>query len=149
MIPPRNPLTIAINGYFIDQALNDFAEKFLQNYELVITSAYRTETKNKEVGGAPDSAHLFNLARDLVLFSKDTKKPLTAEQLKKVWDETFSIQWPGYTYFKPAYPDHGPSIHVNIERTLTEATKWAGLAATGLIATFTISRMINARKKTT
>jgi uncharacterized protein YcbK (DUF882 family) len=47
--------------------------------KLIVTSGYRDEKKNKEVGGAPKSLHLKNLARDIV------PKDNTCSSLKDLW----------------------------------------------------------------
>jgi uncharacterized protein YcbK (DUF882 family) len=60
---------------FASAELNiDNAVKALQlrsGCDIIVTSGKRTPEKNKEVGGAPNSYHLKDMARDLV--PKDTK----------------------------------------------------------------------------
>jgi len=53
----------------------------LSGCELVITSGFRTPEHNKRVGGAPNSYHLYNRARDVV--PKD-KKCISIKELGKI-----------------------------------------------------------------
>jgi uncharacterized protein YcbK (DUF882 family) len=42
--------------------------------EIVVTSGHRTPKRNKEVGGAPNSYHLYDRARDFVLKQPECMK---------------------------------------------------------------------------
>ena len=70
----KNPIVIAINGWLIENYLKKFNENYLPNFEIVETSGFRTEEKNRNIGGAKDSAHVYNLARDYVLKNISTGK---------------------------------------------------------------------------
>jgi uncharacterized protein YcbK (DUF882 family) len=50
---------------------------------IVITSAYRCERHNKEVGGKPDSAHLKGLAVDIKVDNSRERFEIVTEALRK------------------------------------------------------------------
>jgi len=136
---PKNPVTLAINGFLMDNYLRDFAEKNLPAYGYEITSAYRDEEKNREVGGVENSAHLYNLARDIVLTKNGIA--LNSAQLKQVYDQFIKPSWEGYSKL---YHSH---IHLNMDRELSEYTRFAGYAATAFIAAFGIKKFIKKYKE--
>ena len=130
---PVNPITIAINKAILDKALNTLNEAYLPNYDLIVTSMYRTEKENKEAGGAADSAHMYGLAVDYVLKNKATGVVLNDAQMKKVFDQFIKPHWMGYTYFSPKQPHTNTGwIHSNLERGISKYAGWA--AGAGVLA---------------
>ena len=61
---PYTPLHLFLNGHIMDSEMSLYVP---MKCSYVVTSAYRDEEHNKEVGGSPSSYHLKNLARDIVL----------------------------------------------------------------------------------
>lgn len=135
---PNGPLTITFNGLIMDHILDQFAAQYLPAYDLEFTSTYRNPQKNKEEGGAEHSAHLYNLARDFVLKRKTDGSYISAAQLKKVYTEFIAPFWPGYSYYGETKQVGGTGwIHVNLPRELTNKTRIADWAVTGLGLFFT------------
>ena len=63
----------------IDQSVDMIEE--ITKCKMVITSGYRTPKHNKEVGGAPNSLHLVDRARDIV---PKKKKCISFKKLAKI-----------------------------------------------------------------
>lgn len=151
---PRLSLHKKINGWIMDSALNDFAEKILPNFELVITSGYRTPEYNATLpGAAKDSAHIYNLARDFNLKNISTGRILTDTELKKVFNRFVKPNWNGYTYYSSKKPNTSTGwIHVNLDRGISKKTFYlalAGMGTTGFIAfkKFVLPYIIKPTKK--
>jgi hypothetical protein len=142
--PPKNPVTIAINGFLIDNYLRDFFEKNLPAYSFQITSGYRDEQKNAEVGGVQDSTHLYNLGRDYVITRAGVV--LNDSQMEKLFKEFILPQWEGFTkYYRRSGGASTGHIHGNLDRDLNNYTKFAGIAAIGAAVAFGIKKFIKKR----
>lgn len=142
---PKNPITIKINGWLIEYYLRSFASKYLPEYDLQITSGYRSPgeqaaLREKGFSAAVDSAHLYNLARDFVIL-KDGKI-LSDTEMEKVFKDRFPY-WEGYSYFNPktALTSTG-WIHANIERELTRYTMYLGIAGSAVLAGVAVSNLL-------
>ena len=61
---------------FIDSELVDVLQKIRTHFgkPVTITSAYRTPTRNKEVGGETYSQHLYGMAADIKISGVSPKK---------------------------------------------------------------------------
>lgn len=75
----------SIYGSIIDNKVLEL--QAISKCKLKVTSGYRTKKKNKAVGGAPNSYHLRNLARDIV-FKGQCK--LTYPDLGRMAKELFN-----------------------------------------------------------
>lgn len=127
---PKNPITIAINKGLTDKALGVLNNLYLPSYDLKITSQYRDQAKNTSIGGSEDSAHMYGLAADFVLVNKVTGKIVSDSQMASVHKRFIKPYWKGYTYFKPKQPNTNTGwIHANLDREISKATMWAGVAA--------------------
>ena len=124
--PPTNPLTAHINGAIVGFYLDWFIKRFLPAFKVEITSGYRDPNKNKSVGGAENSAHLHNLARDIVLRYPNGQLVPKA-QAKAVFDEFIKPNWPGFALWEE---DH---IHLNLSRKITEYAGIMSVAAMGVV----------------
>lgn len=136
--PPKNPITLALNGWLTDNYIKSFFNEYLPNYEPVFTSGYRTEEHNRDIGGAADSSHLYNLGKDFALKNKATGVILNDTQAKKVYNEAFPY-WEGYAKFYPTAPGgNSHHIHANLDREITNYTKYIGIAvmAAGAVYVF-------------
>lgn len=139
---PKNPITIAINKGIMEKALGVFNATYLPAYDLIVTSFYRNEKENDDIGGADDSAHMYGLATDYVLKNKATGKILSDSMMKNVFDQYIKPKWPGYTYFKPKQPYTSTGwIHANLDRDLAKGTMWAGIAALFGAGAFLFTRL--------
>lgn len=128
---PKNPLTLLFNGVLIESQIKAFADTYLPNYDIHYTSKYRDEAHNREVGGAPDSAHLYNLARDFVLINRATGETASDSEMKSIYNEFIAPNWEGWAQFTAKQPDTSTGwIHLNIDRDLTNYTKWVAYAGT-------------------
>lgn len=149
---PKNPITIKINGWLTDNFLKSFMEKNLPAFDYKVTSGYRSLAKNAELkkagyNPAADSAHLYNLARDVVLYDKNGKI-LSDEQMKKVWNQFISPTWEGYTYFSPKTSNTKTGwIHLNLDRAITEKTQLLGLAAMAIAVGLSYKKIWNYLKQ--
>ncbi len=121
--PPSSPLTVQINLAVLRLVFDWFAAKYLPAFVPVITSEYRTEAHNKEVGGADNSAHVHGLARDFILQYKNGQAVPQLQQ-KAIFDEFIAPNWPGFALYE------GDHIHVNLNR---EISQYAGIAGVGLL----------------
>jgi len=88
---------------FIDSNLVLKLEKLREavGFKLIITSGFRSEKKNKEVGGAKDSLHLKGLAVDIAI---ENISPSVLYQLIK---NAFMIRFTGII----VYPKH---VHLDL-----------------------------------
>lgn len=147
---PKNPLTIKINGWLVDNYLKSFFKTFLPGYEFYVTSGYRSQAKQqemKEKGLKPAafSAHLYNLARDFVI--KKNGRLLSDIEMKALFNQKIKPHWEGYTYFSNKTPATNTGwIHGNIERNHTKITGTIGLAATVAGVLFTGKKLLNKMK---
>lgn len=139
---PTGPITIALNGFYIDTLLNGFVKQYLPAYEIEITSGYRTPQKNADVGGAEYSAHLYNLARDFVLKDKSGKY-VDSLKLKAIYEQFIKPNWPGYSYYAPPKTGVTGWVHVNADRGITEKTKMAEFAVTGISVLIGLKKIVN------
>ena len=69
------------------RVLQDIRDHF--NRPVAITSAYRTVTHNKKVGGSPKSQHLYGMAADIQV--KDTPPEFVAQYAETLLPNTGSI----------------------------------------------------------
>jgi len=147
---PKNPITLTINGWLTDNYLKHFFKMFLPGYELLVTSGYRSEEKQKEMkerGLNPSmfSAHLYNFARDYVI--KKDGAILSDNEMRSLFKNDIEPNWDGYTYFSPKTSHtHTGWIHGNIIRDHTKVTGTLGLAA-GLAGAALIGKKIFAKLK--
>lgn len=135
MAPPISPTTIAANGKMVDNYLSSFLSQNLpKKYSIYITSGYRDQQKNEEVGGATDSAHLYNLARDFVFTYADTGQVVPESEAVGLYSDNFR-NWNGYTYFEPGMDGRTYHVHVNLPRDYSKVgTYWtASLGITALL----------------
>lgn len=141
---PKNPITLWINGALTDSALRDLAAKYLPAYDLVITSGYRTPAYNEKIKGAQDSAHLYNLARDFQLKNRASGKIASDEDLKKLFDQYIAPNWEGYKLFEPKTDtSSGAWIHLNLDRVISDNTKFLAMAAGALTAAWTAQKIFS------
>lgn len=132
--PPKSPLTAKINLSILHFYFERFAKRYLPAFRYRITSDYRDTAKNKEVGGAANSAHLHGLALDFVLLDQNGK-PVPKAQAKAVFDEFIAPNWPGFALWES---DH---IHVNLSRKISEFTAAAGIAVLGALGIHLINKL--------
>jgi len=126
---PKNPITIAINGWLFSQTFKKFMADYLPNYTWIKTSGYRTEEQNRRAGGAADSAHMYALAEDGVLKNRTTGSILTDNQMAEVYKEFIKPYWPGYSEFNFKTPKTNTGwIHLNIDRDVSKTAAWIGAA---------------------
>jgi hypothetical protein len=137
-VPPINPATIQSNLLLMRKVFKEWIEKYLPDYEAVVTSEYRDKNKNASVGGSKDSAHLYALATDFVLNFNGVR--LTEEQLKRVYEEKIKPNWPDFSLFE------GDHVHINLPRNFSQATKYIGWAISTAIAGFFIKKVWTNRK---
>lgn len=131
--PPKSPLTSKINLAILHFYFERFAKRYLPAFRYRITSDYRDAEKNKEVGGAANSAHLHGLALDFVLLDQNGKA-VPKSQAKAVFDEFIEPNWPGFALWES---DH---IHVNLSRKISEYAGAAGVAVLGALGIHLINR---------
>jgi len=129
--PPSFPLTVKINLAILQWYFDWFCKKYLPAFKPVITSGYRDASKNTEVGGAQNSAHLHGLAYDFVL-QYPNGQPVPKTQAKAVFDDYIAPNWAGYSLWEetPAGVWH---VHVNLSRHITEYAGVLGVAAIGIV----------------
>lgn len=134
---PKNPITVKVNGWITDNYLKAFLDKNLPAFDYKITSGYRSQAKNEELkkagyNPAADSAHMYNLARDIVLYDKQGNI-LSDGQMKKVFEQFIFPFWEGYTYFNPKTSATKTGwIHLNLDRSISEKTAILGIAGLAL-----------------
>lgn len=122
---------IGLNTWALDRAVDWLQKNYLPTFEIVETSKYRSPQHNRDVGGAPDSAHIYGLALDFALKNKTTGNILSDEQLKNVWSKFVKPYWPGYTYYSPKQKDSSTGwIHVNLDRSVSKSMFPLALAVT-------------------
>lgn len=99
------------NAIFVDdelvRVLQDIRDHF--NRPVTITSAYRTVTHNKKVGGSPKSQHLYGTAADIQV--KDTPPEFVAQYAETLLAGTGGIG----IYPKKAGRAHG-WVHVDVRK---------------------------------
>lgn len=139
---PTGPFTLAINGLLIDGAVGRLAKDFLPAYELEETSGYRNAEKNKEEGGAEWSSHMYNLAKDFVLKEKNTGRYLSPERLKQVYKMFVKPNWDGYSVYNPPKTGTTGWIHVNLDREITNKTRWADYTVAGISVALGVAKII-------
>jgi len=124
--PPKFPLTVAINGAITDFYFDYFMKKhFPAGYAFTITSGYRTQAKNNEVGGAANSAHLHNLGRDFVVTKNGTL--LNQSEYQNFYNNYIKDSWNGYSYTS------GKHIHVNLSRKIGIAANLLAISVFGIL----------------
>jgi len=125
--PPKNPLTIKINGLIFEYYMDYFNNKYMPlGYTYITTSQYRTPEYNASVkGSASNSAHMFNLARDWVV--RKDGKPVEGKELQEFHSKYVKPYWKGYTY---AGEKH---IHANLSRRISTASTMLAVSAMGLM----------------
>lgn len=130
--PPLMPLTLKLNGAITDFILERWAKKHLPAYKMIITSGYRSPEKNKSLGGAQNSAHLHDLARDIVLEQGGTVIPQPIAE--KVFNEFVKPSWPGFALFEPNKPRPGVwHYHLNLSRAISTSTGLISGLALGFV----------------
>lgn len=129
--PPTSPLTAKINMAVLQYYFDYFSRKYLPAYKVVITSGYREPSKNAEVGGAENSAHLHGLAYDFVL-QYQNGEPVSKQQARKVFEEFVSPNWPGFALWEETQAGVW-HIHVNLSRRITEYASIMGITAIGIM----------------
>lgn len=139
--PPSNPITLAVNGWLFDAVFSWFQGKYLPVYSVTITSAYRTKGTNEKAGGAEDSAHLYNLAKDITLKNQATGEAITGEALGRVYTDFIKGNWPG---FSALYDGH---IHLNLDREVSQYTALIGAGALALGAVWGLKKILNQKTK--
>lgn len=132
-VPPKNPITIKINEMLTRNFFEHWAEIYLPDYGYIITSHYRDPQENRDVGGVSDSAHLYALALDIVLTKNG--KPIPREKAKQIFDEVIQPKWEGFALWE------GDHIHLNLDREITNYTKYLGYAAGAILAAFTVKKL--------
>lgn len=145
--PPKSPVVVNLNLWVLRRVFDWFMGKYLPNFGFIITSEYRTEARNREVGGAANSAHVHGLARDVVLTMKTSNALVPESQALKVFKEFILPHWPGYAEFEPATSGEGYHIHVNLSRQIGIYAGAVAVAAGG-IAVFKLVQNLTKRKAT-
>lgn len=120
---PINPITLKLNISMTRRIFEQFMYKYLPALDYRITSEYRDPEKNRAVGGATDSAHLYGLAIDFVLVGP-SGGALGPMETAHYFDAVIKPNWPGFAL------NEGDHIHVNLPRDYTTSTRWAGWLAT-------------------
>lgn len=150
---PTNPATIKANGVVMDTSLQDFMIKHLPNWGYYETSGYRTRAENSAIpGAAKDSAHMYNLARDIKFLDKDGKK-VSESQARKLAD-TFYNHWhkAGFVQFSPSRPESDPlggkgyHLHVNLPRWIQKTTSLFGVGFVLIILGVLVHRYVTSKK---
>lgn len=129
--PPSFPLTVKINLAILQYYFDLFCKRYLPAFKVVITSGYRDASKNSEVGGAQNSAHLHGLAYDFVL-QYPNGQPVPKTQARAVFDEFILPNWAGFALWEET-PAGGYHVHVNLSRHITEYAALLGVAGLGVI----------------
>lgn len=147
---PKNPITLTINGWLVENYIKSFFNRFLPEYEYMETSGYRSEQKQAEMKArglkpAKFSAHLYNLARDYVLTKNGRLLP--DAEMKTIWETKIKPNWEGYTYFSPKQKHTNTGwIHGNIDRGTSKITGVIGLAAIVAGAVWTGKKVFKLKK---
>lgn len=116
--PPKSPVVVKMNLWILGRVFDWFMRRYLPTFGFIITSEYRTQARNREVGGAANSAHVHGLARDVVLTRKSDGAQVLESQAEKVFKEFILPHWPGYALFEPAAGGEGYHIHLNLSRQI-------------------------------
>jgi hypothetical protein len=117
---PKNPFTIRLNEWITGKYLSSFFAEHLPDYSPRVTSSYRTPEHNKEVGGVPDSAHVYGLAKDFWIQKGGVDLP--AAEVERLFNAVIKPAWDGFSLWEK---DH---VHVNLDREITRTTALGGLA---------------------
>lgn len=131
VLPPKSPVTVKLNQAVLDFVFWHWVKKCLPGYGVTITSGYRTNAKNGEVGGAANSAHLHGLAYDFV-YTNPAGKIITIEQARDVYQAMIEPYWPGFSLFEVS-PSGVWHVHVNLSRHITTYMGMAGVAVIGAV----------------
>ncbi len=138
--PPKFPVSIVVNGAIVDYYLDNFLSSNIPpGIAWVVTSGYRTVQKNNEVGGALNSAHIHNLARDIVLM-KDSKKLSNAET-QQVFEQNIKPNWKGFSL------NEGDHIHLNLSRRISTASNIFSASLIAIIGINIFQQFKNKRTK--
>jgi hypothetical protein len=129
--PPTSPLTAKINMAILQYYFDYFIRKFLPAYKVVVTSGYREPSKNAEVGGAENSAHLHGLAYDFIL-QYQNGEAVSKQQAKKVFEEFIQPNWPGFSLWEETQAGVW-HVHANLSRRITEYASIMGIVAIGVV----------------
>lgn len=146
VVPPKNPITLKVNGWLVENYLHYFMNKYLPAFIFKETSGYRDEDHNREVGGVEDSSHLYNLARDGVLIRISTGEMISEEEGFQLFNEYFAPFWNGYAEFNPTTISESWYIHINLSRKLVTYTKWTGVFGISLIGGLLIRKYVISKK---
>jgi len=134
--PPKFPLTTAINGAILNFYFDWFTKKHIPiGYTWITTSEHRTAEKNKQIGGAANSAHVHHLAKDFVIKKDGTT--LQGRDLENFWAKYFKNKWSGYTYASDKH------IHVNLSRRIGQGANILAYSVVGLLGITIISKWKN------
>lgn len=141
--PPTSSMVVKANGVLTRKVFDWFVSQYLPAYEARVTSTYRTQEHNAEIGGAENSAHVHNLAVDFVLYRGGI--PLSREEAKGIFGTYVDPYWPGFALFEvsPSAKPAGYHIHVNLPRRTGLYIGGALLAGTG----FSVWKLINWLRK--
>lgn len=143
ILPPKSPLTAKINLAILGFYFDHFTKKYLPTFKPVITSSFRDADKNREVGGAENSAHLHGLAYDFVLDYANGERVPKA-QAKRVFEEFIKPNWLGFALWEEN--ENGVwHVHVNLSREITQYAAILGVAAVGVIG-FQMFKALEAKK---
>ena len=150
---PKNSITITVNGWLVDTALRNLFKNHLPGFTPVITSAYRTAAQQAEMIAkgykpSPTSAHLYNLARDFVITDEASGRILSDDEMKNLWEQNINPYWHGYTYYSPKKDWTNTGwIHVNLDRGVTEGTRFIGYAGSAVMVGLGMKKVIEILKK--
>lgn len=143
---PKNPVTLKINGWLIENYLNSFMNRYLPAYQFRETSGYRDTEANRAANGVIDSSHLYNLAKDGNLIKIATGEVVSEAEGKALYDQYFVPYWEGYTEFEPDSPGERWHIHANISRGITTYTKWAGILGGAIVGGIFLNKLIKKKE---
>lgn len=139
---PKGPVSLTINGMIVDAVLHNFARTYLSPYDYEVTSGYRNRIENIEADGTQFSAHLYNLARDIVLKDKSTGQYLTPDRLKEVYQIYVKPYWQGWSNYNPPATGTTGWIHLNLDRDISKSTILLDYAANGFILAIGIKKLL-------
>jgi len=90
-------LVMAVLSFTVESALIDkqIKKAFPKHCKFKITSGFRTKKRNRKVGGAPNSFHLTNRARDIII---SPIKCRTLAELSLLKSGLTIIQYPVHTH---------------------------------------------------
>lgn len=111
----NNPITVKVNSFILEYYFKWFTFNHLSNYDLTITSTYRTPQRNESVGGAKNSAHLYGIAYDFVI-KNENGTCLSKNEVETIFKNKIKPHWLGFCL------NEGDHIHVNLPRIVAETT---------------------------